>query len=229
MAASSTFDPKEEHWTLVEPNDSVKSSIKKDLASSIQELFPSFDPILDEAQVYTYTHIARYYNQPPAHSAVQCTADHFKTPGSSDHFRHPALMLLHVKPAAVGYPGTFVTGMPTRDTVIFIHKGARGGLDHHYTSGLHGDSKFYCEDGVNHPHIINFNWQGKSGPKRLVKFILVDRPYKYIGVFPEKNYQAWFYAQRCTASELSHTFWQEMASKRPLPTTISDVHLGEMD
>jgi len=137
-------------------------------------------------------------------------------------------MLLHVKPEAVGTPGTFCTGVPKRDTVIFIHKGVRGELDHHYSSGLHGDSKYYFHAGANHPHIINFNWMGRSGPKRQVKFVWVD-PNTYIGVNPAMGYQPWFYATRCTGSELSRTFWQQVASKRLLPPTLSHVSLDEMD
>lgn len=222
-------------WTVVEPRSSitqpsatVRASIRTDLAPSIQQLFPSFDPTRDEAQVYQYTHIASYYGSPPAHSAVPWTADRFQTPGSSDHFRRVAYMLLHVKPAAVGTPGSVLHGVPQRDTVVFIHKGVRGELDHHYSSGLHGDSKYYFDAGENHPHIINFNWMGYSGPKRRVKFILLD-PNTYIGLNPAMGYKPWFYAKRCTGSELSRTFWQQMASKPLLPAVLSHCWLDDMD
>ena len=225
MAASSAEMDK--LWTVVEPNATVKASIKTDIASAIQEIFPSFDHTQDEAHVYKYTHIATYYRFPPDDSEVLATSDHFPTPGSCKHFRQVAYMLLHAKPAGVEHPGTFDRGIPQGNTVVFVHKGSRGELGRHYSSGLHGDSKFYSDQGVTHPQLVHFNWKGSAGPKRRVEFILVD-PNTYIGVNPSMGYRAWFYAKRCTGSELDRSFWQKMASKPLLPCALAE-RLGEMD
>ena len=160
----------------------------------LTELIEGFAP-QHKLLVYKYIHTAEFFTVPEPHSLEH---NGFASPVSSQHFRHPAFLLVWVRNPR----------LPDLNKVQFIHRGKRGNYPGYVRSGWHGKAAVCEQDGDTHLTHVWFNWAGEGHTPRRLQFVQVDR-FAYQGLLYVQGMPPWCVTMRLHNLEDKPGFWRQ--------------------